>query len=162
MSKFILAVLLAFTLTGCFPPNDNVTDPTPVIPDPIEVVSLFDGDWTGAINFVNTDGFGNEETQSLGISASVFQNPVTVVNGTLVFDTGVAGEPCSLDGGQVEIDVLFVVVCPTGDRFNPELEFHFYGELSEGVLNGGYDAPRSGSPIRDGVFTLVFVGTVQQ
>lgn len=153
MRRLFLAVLLAFTLTGCFPPNDNVTDPTPVVPEPIETLEVFEGSWGGVIQFSNTDAFGNVENQSIGILVVVSeQNDANEVVGVLTFDSGIVDGECSVSGGQVELEVVFLAVCEGLE------EFSFYGELGSGVLVGVYDAPNLGTPIRDGSFTVSFIG----
>lgn len=146
-----MAGVLALLLTSCFPPDFVVVDPEPVLPDPVEVVEIFENEWEGFLSFVSTDGFGNEETQSVGLSTTI-ENHNMYVSGDLLFETALL-EECSLAGEQAELVVSFIVFCDNEEGYS------FSGELDEGVLRGTYEVVSFGLTIKDGVFSLSFVGS---
>lgn len=151
MKKFaVLFASLSLLLVACFPPNDNVTDPDPVIPDPVEVVEVFEGMWTGSVTFSSTDAFNNVEISATGFSTNVVQES-GVVTGTATFDTGLV-EECSLAGEQEAELVTFILICEdiTG--------FSFSGEILEGRVTGDYSVTSSAITLRDGTFVLAYTG----
>lgn len=152
MKKFLVLIAsLSLLLAACFPPNDNVTDPDPIIPDPVEVVEVFEGMWTGSVTFSSTDSFNNVEISVTGFSTTVEQAEPGVVTGTATFDTGL-GEDCSLVGTQQEALVEFILICEdiTG--------FSFSGEILEGRVTGDYSVTSSEITLRDGTFVLAYAG----
>ena len=151
MKKLVFLIPLLFFLSACFPPNDNVTDPDPVIPDPVEIVELFDGNWVGSVSFSSTDAFGNVEFLKTGFSTAVSQTDVGTITGTAFFETGL-GEECSLSGTQQLEAVNFILICEdiTG--------FTFDGEISEGKLAGDYLVTSTSILLKNGNFVLAFMG----
>lgn len=152
MKKFVvLLASLSLLLVACFPPNDNVTDPEPVVPDPVELVEVFEGAWTGSVTFSSTDAFNNVEISVTGFSSNIEQSESGVVTGTATFDTGFV-EECSLAGTQQAELINFILICEgiTG--------FTFAGEISEGIVSGSYRVTSTAITLRNGSFVIAYSG----
>jgi len=151
MKKLLLALGLALALVACDPPIEP-EDPSPVVPDPVEVVEAFEGVWSGRIQFESVDGFGNVEVQHVGITFDVEMTTETVVVGSALFATGLS-EECSLSGTQIEEFVEFILLC------EGLVGMSFSGEISDSVFAGLYETTIPEIILlRDGTFEVVYVG----
>lgn len=135
------------------PPAFEPIDPTPVTPEPIDIVDTFTGNWLGSLSFSNTDALGNEEFQLVIGKISIEYYEAAGFSGTIEFLTN--NTPCDIEGVQVNELVTLNVSCVDA------IDFTLAGSLDEGTYSGQYESVNNNVVVPSGDFIFTYQGSNQ-